>query len=138
MIRQLMITAVAGTLVGCTSSGALDFGSKQDTAKDVAYAAMAKTPTTKPSDSKVAAIIDGSTLKIYNFTPTNWDDVAVWINGLYVAKVDSIPAMTETSVDFSKFYSSMGVNLNTDKTGVKTVTVESGNAVYSLLGPMVQ
>ena len=69
------------------------------------------------------------TLKIYNFTPMNMDDAAVWINGMYVSKVEAIPAMSETSVDFSKFYSSTGMNLNTDKTGVKTVTVESGNAV---------
>jgi hypothetical protein len=137
MIRQLIIAAAAATLVGCTSSGALDIGSKEDTAKYVNFAASAKMPTTAPaSDANVAALMSGGTLKIYNFTRMNMDDAAVWINGMYVTKVDSIPAMSETSVDFSHFYSSAGIELNTDKTPVKTVSIESGNGVHSLLGPL--
>ena len=139
MIRQLVLGVAAATMVGCNSNGAFDVGSKEEAAKYTAFAAASKVPTTAPAtDWQVAALMSGNTLKLYNFTNNTITDSSVWINGQYVSKVDTIPAMSAVTVDFSHFYNSSGLELNTDKTPVSRVVVESGSGVHQLLGPMIQ
>ena len=139
MLRKLMLAAAAVTMVGCSSNGAFDVGSKEEAAQSAAYASTAKVPTTAPAKSAdMAAIVDGGTLKIYNFTDKTVSDAVVWINGLYVAKVGDVGPMMVKKVDFSKFYSASGTVLNTDNNPPKSVVVESGMGVHTLLGPMMQ
>ena len=114
-------------------------GDKQQATQMAAFAATAKHPTTAPaSDWQVASMISGNTLKIINYTNNNIDDAVVWINGLYVTKVGTIPANTTITTAFAKFYDVNGDVLNTDKTPVKDVVVESGSGVHTLLGPTVE
>jgi len=139
MFRQIALGLAAATMVGCSSSGSFDIGSKEDVARYATFAAAAKAPTTAPAtDVQIAALISGPQLHIYNFTNRMIENASVWINGEYVTQVPIIPSMAEQSVDFSHFYNSAGLVLNTDKTPVKTVTVESGNGVHALLGPLIQ
>ncbi len=141
MFRGALLTLAAASLVGCSSSMALDpnIGGSSDATQLAAYAATAKLPTTQPAnDWQVASMISGNTLKIINYTDKNIDDAVVWINGLYVTKVGTIPANATITTLFAKFYDVNGDVLNTDKTPVRSVVVESGSGVHQLLGPSVE
>jgi hypothetical protein len=142
MFRGALLTLAAASLVGCSSSMALnpDLGGGQAQATQMAaFAATAKLPTTQPAnDWQVASMISGNTLKIINYTDKNIDDAVVWVNGLYVTKVGTIPANATITTLFAKFYDVNGDVLNTDKTPVRSVVVESGAGVHQLLGPSVE
>jgi hypothetical protein len=141
MLRGTLLTLAAASLVGCSSSMNLDpmAGDKEQATQMAAYAASAKHPTTAPaSDWQVASIISGNTLKIINYTNNTITDAVVWVNGLYVTKVGTIPANATVTTAFAKFYDANGDVLNTDKTPVKDVVVESGSGVHTLLGPSIE
>lgn len=142
MIRETLLTLAAASLIGgCSSSMALtpDIGNSGDATQMAAFAATAKHPTTAPaSDWQVASMISGNTLKIINYTNNNVDNAVVWVNGLYVTKVGTIPANGTIVVPFAHFYDVNGDVLNTDRTPVKDVVVESGSGVHTLLGPTVE
>jgi hypothetical protein len=110
-----------------------------DATQMAAFAAQAKHPTTQPqADWQVASMISGNTLKVINYTDKNITDATVWINGLYVTKVGTVPANATVAVPFAHFYDVNGNVLNTDKIPVRDVVIESGNGVHSLLGPSVE
>jgi hypothetical protein len=114
-------------------------GQSQEATQLAAYAATAKLPTTRPAnDWQVASMISGNTVKIINYTDKNVDDAVVWINGLYVTKVGTIPANATITTPFAKFYDVNGNVLNTDKIPVRDVVIESGSGVHELLGPSVE
>jgi hypothetical protein len=114
-------------------------GDKEQATQMAAFAATAKLPTTHPSnDWQVASMISGNQLKIINYTNKNIDDAVVWVNGLYVTKVGTIPANATVTTAFAKFYDVNGDVLNTDKTPVRDVVIESGKGVHELLGPSVE
>jgi hypothetical protein len=143
MLRGTLLTLAAASLIGgCSSSMALnpDIGGGQAEATQMAaFAANAHHPTTAPaSDWQVASMINGNTLKIINYTNNNIEDAVVWINGLYVTKVGILPANGTVVTPFARFYDVNGNVLNTDKTPVKDVVVESGSGVHTLLGPTVE
>jgi len=140
MLRESLLTLAAVSLIGCSSSMSLDpTGDKQDATQMAAFAASVKHPTTAPaSDWQVASMISGNTLKIINYTNNNITDGVVWINGLYVTKVGTVPANTTITVPFAHFYNVTGDVLNTDKTPVRDVVVESGSGMHTLLGPSVE
>jgi hypothetical protein len=138
MLRETLLTLAAATLIGCGSTMSLnpDAG---DATQLAAFAATAKHPTTAPAtDWQVASMISGNSLKIINYTNNNIDNAVVWINGLYVTKVGTIPANATVVTPFAHFYDVNGDVLNTDKTPVKDVSVESGNGMHELLGPSVE
>jgi hypothetical protein len=141
MLKGALLTLAAASLVGCSSSMSLnpDMGGNADATQLAAYAATAKLPTTKPAnDWQVASMISGNQLKIVNYTDKNIENAVVWINGLYVTKVGTIPASATITTPFAKFYDVNGDVLNTDKTPVRNVVVESGDQVHQLLGPSVE
>lgn len=140
MLRATIITLAAASLVGCSSSMSLNpMGGSQDATQLAAFAAQAKHPTTAPSsDWQVASMIHGSNLNIVNYTNKNIEDAVVWINGLYVTKVGTIPASGTVAVPFAHFYDVNGNVLNTDNTPVRDVVVESNGGVHTLLGPSVE
>jgi hypothetical protein len=143
MLRGTLLTLAAASLIGCSASGNLDpgnvLGGNSDATQMAAFAATAKHPTTAPAnDWQVASMINGNQLKIVNYTNTNIADAVVWINGLYVTRVGTIPANATIATPFAKFYDVNGNVLNTDKTPVRDVVVESGGGVHQLLGPSVE
>jgi hypothetical protein len=141
MIRTSLLTLAAATMIGgCSSSMNLTPAmGNGDATQLAAYAASAKHPTTAPSDDwKVASMISGNTLKIINYTDQNITDADAWINGLYVTKVGNIPANATVIIPFAHFYNVNGDVLNTDKTPVRDVVVQSGSGVHTLLGPSVE
>ena len=140
MLRGTLISLAAVTMVGCSSS--MNFNPTSDSGDATqlaAFAAQAKHPTTAPAnDWQVASMINGNMLKIINYTNKNVDDAVVWINGLYVTKVGTVPANATIAVPFAHFYDTNGDVLNTDKTPVRDVVVESDGGVHELLGPSVE
>jgi hypothetical protein len=116
-----------------------EMGSGGDATQLAAFAAQAKHPTTAPAaDWQVASMISGNTLKIINYTNNNIADAVVWVNGLYVTKVGTVPANATVTVPFAHFYDVNGDVLNTDKIPVRDVVVESNGGVHTLLGPSVE
>ncbi len=148
MIRKtlyaLAIATASTAMVGCSTNASFDptnlGGDKQVTAQSIAYAATAKYPTTAPanSDLKVASFTHRGEIKIVNFSHEPINDAIVWVNGLYVAKVGSLPASGTVTIDSGKFYDSTGRVLNTDTTPVNRVQVEAGSGVWNTLGPAVE
>ena len=143
MIRQSIFILAVATLAGCSTNTTFDpmlGGDKQEAAQLAAYAATAKFPTTAPtnSDLKVAAFTHGGEVKLVNFSATAIADAAVWVNGIYVHKIASIPANGTVSIPAGQFYDSGGRVLNTDKTPVTRVQVEAGSGVWNTLGPAVE
>ena len=140
MLRGTLLTLAAASLIGCSSSLNLDpTGDKQEATQMAAFAATARHPTTAPSsDWQVASMISGNTLKIINYTNNTVTDAVAWINGVYVAKIGTIAPNATVTTPFAHFYDVTGDVLNTDKTPVKDVVIESGNGVHTLLGPSVE
>lgn len=81
-----------------------------------------------------------NTLQLANFTPEDWKDVEVWVNGQWVVFVPLIPgkAATSKTIDFAMLYDPMArpfpAENTTRETMVRKVEIYRDGKMYELAG----
>lgn len=81
-----------------------------------------------------------NTLQLANFTPEDWRDVEVWVNGQWVVFVPLIPgkAATAKTIDFTMLYDPMArpfpAENRTKETMVRKVEIYRDGKMYELAG----
>jgi hypothetical protein len=152
--RSLVAVFVASLAAGCAGgrpaarAGSSGNGNGMDPPAEAmsdtqlaAYAGNAKFPTTQAQTSaKVAAIVSGDrrTIKIYNFENQPLRAVNLWVNGAYVQPIQGIPAHGRTIVRTDKLYNGLGDTFAKRSEEVSRVQLETGDGLYTLLGPATE
>lgn len=138
------VVLAAAAVAGCSSSTTFDpMGSgrsNEDSTQLAAYAASAKYPSdVQPkTDTKLAAMFNGDNVRIVNFSNEPVRDANVWVNNTFVHKIAIVPPLGTVTVNKSTFYDPTGRNLSSANVTPTTVTVQTGNTVWSTLGPVVE
>jgi hypothetical protein len=148
MFRQLLIGAAFMAIAGCEASTKIDPGmggssrsnmtqQQQETAQLAAHAATAKYPANvNATRSDIAVLQRGETMRLINFSDQAIRNANVWINGAYVHPVDNIPPHGSVTVRRAEFYDNTGQSMGTINAATNSVTIQSGDTVYSTLGPV--
>lgn len=129
-MTRFLFTIVASTLLlGCS------MGNRTDRAAErAAFAASATYPQQQPStDLPALALIDrdDGTIRILNPTDQAIRDANVWVNGNFVARVDSIPPHGGVTLRREVFYNPAGRSLSDLTTPATTVQLDSsGNFLH--------
>ena len=143
MIRTSIVALALASIVGCSSSTTFQplAGNDKEEAKMAAYAASNKYPDDmKPSgDLRVGAIVnnDGK-IKIVNFTDQPVNDCRVWVNGIFVTHVDTIPAHGSVSVKDTELFDSSGHSLAGAKVLPNRIEVEGKDHLFSVYSASLQ
>jgi hypothetical protein len=139
MFRNTLLVLAALAMVGCEASTKLDpFAKKDEPAQLAAYAASAKYPAdAQPKDdNRVAVLTHGDDIRLVNFSKDPVRNVNVWVNGMFVHRVDLIPAMGSVTLNKSVFYDATGSPLSKAQTEPMRITLQDGNNLYSTMGPV--
>lgn len=143
-MKYLPLIAAAALAVGCSTSAEVENPFNDHSTSETrmaAFAAKAEYPgDAKAQDIKATALISqsGDKIQIINASDQSLKDVNVWLDGRFVAKVNSIPASSTISLDRSRFYDDRGTSLSDVKQPISRVEIESGGTLYRLQGPVAQ
>ena len=134
--RSVAVALVLVSLAGCqmVTSDAKERARLAAYAGNITYPAGASVQT-----AQVGALIshDEKTLRVVNFSDKDMTNMDVWINRVYVRHVDSLAARSSVDLDLSRFYSKDGSYFGqNEQPKVELVQLESGGALYALLGPV--
>jgi hypothetical protein len=141
MFRRTLLAIAALAIVGCEASSRLDpFANKNaEPAQLAAYAATAKYPADAQAKDNlnVAVLNRDDSIRLINFNKEPVRNVNVWINAMFVHRVELIPAMGSITLDKSVFYDGTGRPFNKAQTSPMRVTLQQGdNDLFSTLGPV--
>lgn len=103
-----------------------------------AYAGSHQYPQNEQTgnDLRAAALVNGDTIKIYNFGTQPIRDVDVWVNRTYVRHVNAIGPGSGISLNTSNLYNSVGQQLSTKGDRVNLVQIEQDHSLQTLMGPI--
>jgi hypothetical protein len=140
MFRNALIFVAALAMVGCEASTKLDpFANKDaEPAQLAAYAATAKYPAdAQPKDGLNVAILNhDDSIRLVNFNKEPVRNVNVWVNGMFVHRLELIPAMGSVTLNKAVFYDGTGRPLSKAQTSPMRITLQEGDNLYSTLGPV--
>ena len=144
MIRHTLAALALMSIVGCSTTTSITplAGSDTEHAQLAAYAASNKFPADlKPSsDLNVGAITnpgDGK-VKLVNFADQPVRDARIWVNGLYVYRVEMIPGHGSVSIKESDFFDSTGNNMATLKAFPTKIQLEITDHLYNVANATMQ
>jgi hypothetical protein len=144
--HSLALIALLG-IAGCQASTSISspFGKGKDQeqrTQRAAFAASAQYPKEMKAttDLPASALInrDQQTIRIVNSSDRALRDVTVWVNGSYVAKVDTIPSHGIVTLRHGDFYDGAGTSLANQKPTITRVELQSQDKLYALQGPVFE
>jgi hypothetical protein len=141
MFRQTLLALAVLAIVGCEASTKLDpFANKStEPAQLAAYAATAKYPTdAQPKDGPKVAVLDrDDSIRLINFGNEPVRNANIWVDGMFVHRIELLPAMGSVTLNKSVFYDGTGRALNKAQSTPMRVTLQEGdNNLFSTLGPV--
>ena len=139
-MRLLLMLVVCG---GCASSFELrNPFPQQDKAAAEAQLASHSAAQDYPRgatirETRVSAIVDRDAKSITIVNPTDQDLYAVraWVNGEYVAYINTLPARRTAQLPANNFVDSAGKTLALPQTRVDSVEIQMNGELYRALGP---
>jgi hypothetical protein len=138
MLRQgLLAVAVLGVM-GCNGN---DRARVTETQK-AAMAATAQYPqdaqVTEDMRATVLVQRDGERIRIINASDQAIRDARIWINGSYVANLDSLGPRSIVTLRRGDFYNDNGRTLAMEGATVQRVELQSNNQLHRLYGPVFE
>jgi len=141
MLRAAAVALGAFIFVGCSTSASVQNPFKSDDTQKTqlaAFAAQSQFPSKQPSDDlRATALINkgDNTIKLVNSTNQSINDARLWVNGLFVTHIDTIPAKGVLVVKRENLYNHEGISLSKANIGISKVQLEQGDKLYNLEGP---
>lgn len=142
LLRNILIVLAGTSLIGCsaslTPSGSAS-NSEMGEAQLAAYAASTPYPDKSASDDlKLSAMVDRNdkSIQLANYSDKTLTDAKVWVNQTYLYKVSAIPAHGYTTLSTADFYNGSGQLLSQLSNPINRVEVQTGDDLYSVMGPV--
>jgi len=139
MLRYAIALLATAALVGCENNGA-NVAAPRPQTELAAYAATAQYPGSGLNDQnpQLGALIEGQDgpIKIINFSNQPLNNVDVWINQSYVYQAQSVAPHATLTIPRNLFYNRSGQSLNNTNTTITSVSLQTGNRVNKVLGPV--
>lgn len=110
------------------------------TAELAAYAGSHQYPQGEQtrSDIRAAALVNGDTIKIYNFSTDPIRDADVWVNRAYVRHVNAIAPGSSVAIHTNHLYNGVGQQFAAKGEHVNIVQIEQDHNLQTLMGPAAE
>jgi hypothetical protein len=152
MIKQSVALAALLSIAGCASLGTPPSSSAKSQAAQApapqpptppelaAYAGSHQYPLSEPahSDIRAAALVNGDTIKIYNFGTDAIRDADIWVNRAFVQHVGAIAPGSSIAIHTSDLYNAVGQQFSAKGEHVNMVQVEQDHNLQNLMGPAAE
>lgn len=87
------------------------------------------------NDIRAAALVNGDTIKIYNFGTDPIRDADVWVNRAFVRHVNAIAPGSSVAIHMSNLYNGVGQQFSATGDHVNVVQIEQDHSLQTLMGP---
>jgi hypothetical protein len=148
MLRTILTAPVllaAFALGGCAGKGGKGSGDTSNlpstSTELAAYAGNARFPQVQATNySNVAAVLSRNKkqIVIYNFGEQAIRSVDVWVNGSFVKPLGGIAPLSNVAINTNEIYNGLGHTLASRGEEVSRVQLQSGDQLYTLMGPVAE